>query len=71
MFPDKELAPGNFWDMDGQESQDFRQWGIPVPFILPLKVRYLYLRDDYYHERPCAIIQVHYFLNFVEILQHL
>lgn len=63
VFPQENYEIGDYWEGIGFESQDFREVGVPVPYIVPLEVRYEYVRDDFYNERECAVIRVHYFAD--------
>lgn len=42
-FPEGPVEPGDTWTAQGEEVQDFREFGIGEPFRIPIEVEYRYV----------------------------
>ncbi|MEW5816165.1 MAG: OmpA family protein [Spirochaetota bacterium] len=42
-FPEGDIKPGSTWSLPGEEVQDFKEFGINLPFRIPIEVEYRYI----------------------------
>ncbi|HON89895.1 MAG TPA: OmpA family protein, partial [Spirochaetales bacterium] len=60
-FPNKNIEPGDTWTAPGEERHDFRKdFGIPEPYVIPIDVRYRYVRRETINGKTIAVISASY-----------
>lgn len=60
-FPAKNIEPGDTWTAPGEERHDFRNdFGIPEPYVIPIDVRYRYVRRETSGGKDIAVISASY-----------
>lgn len=64
-FPAKNIEPGDTWTAPGEERHDFRKdFGIPEPYVIPIDVRYRYVRRETVNGKTIAVISASYTIFF-------
>jgi len=63
VFPDNEINPGDSWEAEGEECQDFRERGISDPYKYKINVFYRYLKDEIKNNETFAVIEYFYYVN--------